>query len=138
MNNNPIRISIIDNHKIVRKSWKILLANSSEIQVVCDSDDSPEAVDLVLEHQPDVVLLDFSRQSIRGFSIAEKLLLLFPSIKIICLSMNKSEPFVKRILNMGMRGYLTKTSSLEETLEGIQSVARGDIYICREMREALS
>ncbi|MEQ1675411.1 MAG: response regulator transcription factor [Chitinophagaceae bacterium] len=138
MNHNPIRISIIDNHKIVRKSWKMLLANSLEIQVVSDSDDSPDAVDLVLKHQPDVVLLDFNHHSTHSFSIAEKLFLLLPSIKIVCLSMKKSVPFAKRVMAMGIKGYLTKTSSLEETLEGIQRVHRGEIYICHEMKEALS
>ncbi len=72
-----------------------------------------------------------------GFIITEKLVQMIPTLKIIGLSANNQPKYASRMMELGARGYLTKTSSLEEINHGINEVNEGRFYICNEIKKHL-
>lgn len=137
MTNEYIRIMIIDDHQVVRKSWKMLLESNPSIRVVGESGDNEEAFEKVKQLLPDIILADFNKKPHNGYAFAGRISKITPHVKLICLSVKKGNQFVQQMLALGTKGYLTKTSSLEEIQRGILEVHKGEIYICDELKKHL-
>ncbi len=135
MKNEPIRIILVDDHKLVRQSWKMLLENNPRLKVVADCEDGETAIEESKKHSPDIILVDINMSPDNGFIITEQLLRLAPTTKIIGLSANNQPKYASRMVELGAKGYLTKTSSLEEINHGIQEVYEGRFYICKEIKK---
>ena len=133
-----IRIILVDDHKLIRDSWKMLLENNSGIEVVADCDNGYEAFELSKKLLPDVMLVDINMSPVNGFSLTEKMTEILPDIKVIGLSVSNQPKYASRMLSLGAKGYLTKTSSLEEIQRGIRAVNEGAIYICEEIKKQLA
>jgi two-component system, NarL family, invasion response regulator UvrY len=133
MSNEPIRIMLVDDHKIVRKSWKSLLENNPRFTVIADCDNGQSAIEQAEQLIPDIMLVDINMSPLNGFAVTERIMETTPSIKIIGLSVNNQPKYAVRMVELGARGYLTKTSSLEEINHGIMEVHRGEFYICEEV-----
>lgn len=138
MISSPVRIILADDHQMVRESWKILLENNPLFQVVADCDNGFCAIDLCQEHKPDIVLVDINITPLNGFNITEKIVQLVPTARIIGFSVSNKSRYATRMLEIGARGYLTKTSPLEEIYEGILAVFNGDNYICEEIKRQMN
>lgn len=134
MANDPIRIVLVDDHKLVRKSWKALLENNPRFRVVADCDNGDEAIKKAEECRPDIMLVDINMYPLNGFLVTERVLDKVPSIKIIGLSVNNQPKYADKMISLGARGYLTKTSPLEEINNGIIEVHNGAVYICEEVK----
>lgn len=137
MRNEPIRIILVDDHKLVRESWKVLLENNPLFKVIADCDNGYSAVEQTQKLLPDIVLVDINMSPINGFALTEKLRLVVPSIKVIGLSVNNQPKYATRMMELGAKGYITKTSSLEEIHRGISQVSNGGEFICDEIRVLL-
>lgn len=135
MSNDPIRIILVDDHKLVRESWKILLENNPRFRVIADCDNGHTAVENAEKLIPDVMLVDINMSPMNGFAVTERILETMPSMKIIGMSVNNQPKYAVRMVELGARGYLTKTSSLEEINHGIMEVYNGEFYICDEVRK---
>jgi two-component system, NarL family, invasion response regulator UvrY len=133
-----IRIIIIDDHAVVRKSWKKLLESNPSLKVVADFEVSDSTVEKVAELQPDIVLVDFNRKPDNGLAFTKKILAAIPALKIICLSVKKKVSFVEKMMAAGTKGYLTKTSSLREIQTCILEVNKGESYICEDVKKHIS
>jgi DNA-binding NarL/FixJ family response regulator len=133
MSKEPIRIMLVDDHQIVRKSWKSLLENNPRFQVIADCDNGQSAIEQAEELIPDIMLVDINMSPLNGFTVTERVLETTPSIKIIGLSVNNQPKYAIKMVELGARGYLTKTSSLEEINHGILEVHKGEFYICEEV-----
>lgn len=138
MSNDPIRIILVDDHKLVRESWKILLENNPRFRVIADCENGHLAIEHAERLIPDVMLVDINMSPMNGFTVTERILELLPSIRIIGLSVNNQPKYAVRMIELGARGYLTKTSSLEEINHGILEVYKGEFYICDEVRRQMS
>ncbi len=134
MKNEPIRIILVDDHKLVRKSWKTLLENNPRFQVVADCDNGNSAIEQAEEFAPDIMLVDINMSPLNGFMVTERVLEKFPKVKIIGLSVNNQAKYANKMVALGARGYLTKTSPLEEINRGIMEVHNGNQYICEEVK----
>ena len=137
MTNDPIRIILVDDHKMVRKSWKALLENNPRFRVVADCDNGDEAINKAEEFQPDIMLVDINMSPLNGFMVTEKVLDKVPSVKIIGMSVNNQPKYAGKMIALGARGYLTKTSALEEISHGIIEVYNGKVYICEEVKRLM-
>lgn len=137
MAKTPIRIILVDDHKAVRKSWKALLENNPQFRVVADCDNGESAISEAVEHHPDIMLVDINMSPLNGFMVTEKVLEKVPSIKIIGLSVNNQPKYADKMISLGARGYLTKTSPLEEINNGITEVQNGNLYICEEVKRQM-
>ncbi|MEI2738043.1 MAG: response regulator transcription factor [Chitinophagaceae bacterium] len=134
MSTDPIRIILVDDHKIVRESWKILLENDPRFRVIANCDNGYSAIEKAVELVPDIMLVDINMSPLNGFAVTERMMVSVPSVKIIGISVNNQPVYALRMFELGARGYLTKTSPLEEIHFGIQEVYRGEIYICKEVK----
>lgn len=134
MKTNPIRIVIIDDHDLVRKSWKILLENHPRFLVVAEFSTGEKAIDRIRYIHADIILADINMEPLDGLSLTENLIVLNPDLKIIGFSINNHPDFARRMLAMGAKGYLTKTSPFDEICLGIIKVWEGNIFICREIQ----
>ena len=133
MSNEPIRIMLVDDHQIVRQSWKSLLENNPRFKVIADCDNGESAIEQAEKLIPDIMLVDINMSPLNGFAVTERIMETTPSIKIIGLSVNNQPKYAIRMIELGARGYLTKTSSLEEINHGIIEVHKGEFYICEEV-----
>lgn len=135
MNTEPIRIILVDDHKMVRESWKMLLENNPRFRVVADCDNGHTAIELAHQHNPDVMLVDINMSPLNGFAVTERIVEKTPCVKIIGISVNNQPSYALRMVKLGAKGYLTKTTSLEEIQHGIMEVHNGRFYICEEVRK---
>ena len=137
MNNKPIRIIMVDDHKLVRESWKSLLASNPNFHVIADYDNGQTAIEKAVELTPDIMLVDINMTPMNGFDVTKRIHELVPSIKIIGLSVNNQPNYATKMIKLGARGYFTKTSTIEEIIKGILEVQKGEIYICEEVKRRM-
>lgn len=130
----PIRIVLVDDHNLVRDSWRILLENNPAFSVVSDCNNGNDAIEEAEKHLPDIMLVDINMSPLNGFEVTQQIVQRYPSIKVIGLSVNNQPRYAQRMLELGAKGYLTKTSPLQEITEGILLVQRGEVYVCEEIK----
>jgi len=124
-----IRVMIVDDHNLVRAGFISLLKNLSGIQVVAEAGEGYEALRLIKEKKPDIVLLDISMPGLNGLEVADRVNKEFPEVRIIFLSMYLNEEYVMQAIRSGAAGYLLKDSKTEELELAVRSVARGETYL---------
>jgi DNA-binding NarL/FixJ family response regulator len=131
---SPIRLLIADDSRFIRESLRNLIAKEPTIELVAEAKDGAEAVDLIEQHKPDVVLLDVSmRHPDEGFEVARELRQRKSPVRVIYLSgQDYSEAvlreFVHRALELKAVGFVLKSGSSEEIIESIKTVASNQRY----------
>ncbi len=125
----PIRILIVDDHRLFREGLAGLLAAEEEFQVVGEAGDGGEALRLVGETQPDVVILDVTLPGENGISVAGKLREVAPKARILALSMHVESRFVAEMFRAGAGGYVVKMCEFDELSEAVRVVASGGNYV---------
>jgi DNA-binding NarL/FixJ family response regulator len=124
-----IRVLLADDHTLVRAGVRGLLQGLAGIEVVGEAEDGHEAVRLVEELHPDVVLLDIGMPGLNGLDAASRLAGPDRHARVLILSMHSSEEYVLRALRAGCAGYLLKRSAVSELEVAVRAVARGDTYL---------
>ena len=132
-----IRLVIVDDHDLMRETWKMVLQSDSRLVVVAECASGKEAIDCAETVQPDVMLMDINMAPVNGFEATRKIAKAYPGIKIIGLSINNQPAYARNMIQLGARGYMTKNSTKEEMIKAILAVMQGDIYICQEIRDKL-
>jgi DNA-binding NarL/FixJ family response regulator len=124
-----IRILIADAHPVVRLGIKTSLKPQRDMTVVGEAGDGVEAIALIKEQLPDVVLLDLSMPRMDGLDVVAEVNASSLPIKVIIMTTLETETDVCRSVKAGVRGYLPKDSSLEEILDAIRQVNFGRTYL---------
>ncbi|HEV2112333.1 MAG TPA: response regulator transcription factor [Gammaproteobacteria bacterium] len=124
-----MRILVADDHSVVRTGIVTVVSKLSNMQVVGEAGNGREALRLVRELLPDMVLLDITMPELNGLEAAERIHELHPKAKIIVLSMHTNEAYVVRALRAGASGYLVKESATVELEMALKCVALGQIYL---------
>ena len=104
----PTRVLIADDHTLVREGIRSLLEKLPEIKVVAEATDGREALNLVRTSEVDVVLMDISMPRLNGLDATRHVVRMRPHIRVIILSMHRSEEYVWQALDAGAVGYLLK------------------------------
>jgi DNA-binding NarL/FixJ family response regulator len=133
-----IRIILVDDHELVRGSWKLLLKQNLRFSVIAECKNGAEAIDEVQRLAPDIILMDINMFPINGLEATERITQRNPSVKIIGLSINNQPLYAERMLKAGAQGYVTKNSTLQEMTHAIFEVHNGRQYICEEVRDKMS
>jgi DNA-binding NarL/FixJ family response regulator len=128
-----IRILIADDHALVRAGIRALLEKQPNMEVVAEASDGREAIELVRQLTPNVVLMDISMPGVSGLEAVRQLSKEFPATSNIFLSMHVDEEYVWQALQAGAAGYLVKGGSLAELDLAINSVAAGGTYLSPEV-----
>ena len=133
----PIALIIVDDHAMIRQTWKMLLEKDPRINVVAECASGEEAIAMAALLQPDVLLMDINMQPINGFEATRTILQKNPQIKIIGVSINNQPSYARNMLDLGAKGYVTKNSSREEMIFAIFEVCNGKEYICKEIQQKM-
>lgn len=133
-----IRVLIADDHAIVRKGMRQIVADHPEIQIIGEADDYPAISKAVRTMEFEVMLLDISMPSKNGLEVLKLVKQQKPQIAVLMLSMHPQDQYAVRALKAGASGYLTKDSAPERLVEAITAVAKGRKYITPELAEELA
>jgi DNA-binding NarL/FixJ family response regulator len=129
----PIRVAIIDDHPVVRQGLHSLLSQFEEIELVGEAGDRSAAINLVVEEQPDVILLDIRLKEESGLEIAQNLRRIESPARIIILTSYEDKNYLLKAAQAGVHGYLLKSTSPEMLLATIQAVQNGERRLSPEV-----
>jgi len=124
-----IRIFLVDDHRLIRESLRSLLESNSHIEVVGETGNAFEVVELVQKTSPQIVCMDIGMPDINGIEITKLLLASLPNLKIIALSSYASQRYVKDMMTAGAHAYVTKAAAADELLRAISDVCEGRKYL---------
>ncbi|MCE1188391.1 MAG: response regulator transcription factor [Ignavibacteria bacterium] len=133
-----LRVFIADDHLLIREGLKKILKSEPGIELAGESGNPLEIVPLVLQEDPDILILDLNFPGKNGLEILKELKSERPAIKVLILSMNPEDRFAKKTLQAGASGYISKESAAEELVKAIRKVAGGGKYISETLAEFLA
>jgi two-component system response regulator NreC len=128
-----ITILVVDDHKILRQGLRTLLAREADMEVLAEAEDGREAVRLVRELSPQVVIMDVGMPDLNGIEATRQILQESPETKVIALSMHSDRRFVTNMIKAGASGYLLKDSAFEELATAIRVVMARKTYLSHEI-----
>lgn len=123
---SKIRVVIADDHAIMRVGIRNILSRSNEICVVGEASNGAEAIQLVSELNPDVLILDMEMPIMDGVEVARRLQASNDPVRILVLSAYDDRQYILEMLNMGASGYLIKDEAPEVIVDAVQGVANGE------------
>lgn len=129
MDRPVIRVLIADDHALVRRTIRLLLAHSDGMQVVAEAAGGAEAVQLAADHRPDVLVLDMSMPDMSGAAAAERVLALPQPPAIVVLSMHADTTLVQQLLRRGVRGYVLKEHAARDLPAAVRAVSAGGTFV---------
>jgi len=124
-----VRVLVADDHPIVRQGILANVKPQGDMTVVAEAGDGVEALTLIKEQLPDVVLLDLRMPQMDGLDVLTEVNKSNLSCKVIIMTTFDSEEDVQRAMKAGARGYLLKDSTQEEILDAIRRVSLGETYL---------
>jgi DNA-binding NarL/FixJ family response regulator len=124
-----IRVLLADDHTLVRAGIRALLNELPEIDVVAEASDGREALALVKQHLPDVVLMDISMSGIGGLEATRQIRRDYTGVRVIILSMHSNEEHVLQALQAGATGYVLKASAPQELEVALRAAMCGELYL---------
>jgi len=130
-----IRVILVDDHNLVRAGIRSLLSNIPSVEIVAEASSGKDALQLIADKRPHVVLMDISLPDMTGLDVAKRVYeeLQLTDVKILFLSMYANEEYVWQAMQIGAAGYLLKDASTNEFELAFQSVARGEAYLSPEI-----
>ncbi len=133
-----IKVTIVDDHELVRTGIIRILKDEPDLEVVAEASSGEEAIQLVKQYKPDVVLMDVNMPGIGGFEATRKLIQMYPDLKVIVVTIHVDDPFPSRMLQAGAMGYLTKGCGVDEIINAIREVNTGRRYISADVAQHLA
>jgi DNA-binding NarL/FixJ family response regulator len=133
-----IRILVADDHAIVRRGLRQIVADESDMEVVGEAQTTQEILDLARQEEWDVIVLNISMPGRGGFEALKALKQTHSKRPVLVLSMYPEDQFAVRAFRAGAAGYMTKESAPEELVQAIRKVVRGGKYVSPSLAEKLA
>lgn len=133
----PIRIALVDDHLLVLEAVAARVRECPDMQVSCAASDGEEGLRHILEHRPDVVVLDVELPGRGSFEIARAIHSRLPDTRILFLTGHLTDVFVEQAIRVQAYGYLMKGEPIRELLDGIRKVANGEHCFSKQVEERL-
>lgn len=132
---NPTRILLVDDHALVRAGIRALIEGKPGIEVIAESGDGDEALRMIEESHPDLVLLDITMPTINGFEVLEQITKQHPQTRVIILTVHEGTEYAMRAVRAGAAGYLPKSAATIELEDAISAVSQGGTYLSHEISQ---
>jgi len=130
------RVLLVDDHALVRAGIRALLESLPRVEVVGETGDGLEAVQLARELAPDAMLLDITLPGLNGLEVAARVARLGAGTRVLMLSMHASPEYAARAFAAGAAGYLNKDSAFDELAAALEVIGAGRRYLCRAIDAA--
>lgn len=135
---NIIRIAVVDDHTLFREGLvSLLLKNNSRFAVIWEASNGIECLEKMKTALPDIVLMDISMPEMDGIEATTAAVSLYPSVRIIALSMYGEQEYYLKMIQAGVKGFLRKDSDIDEVARAIIRVSEGENYFSGEMLYSL-
>ena len=135
---DKITILLVDDHKLIRESWSIILNNDPRFSVIGETSNVDDAVNIAKDQRPQIVLMDINMSPVNGFEATKLIRKYSPGSRIIGISMHSMPAYARKMLQLGAMGYVTKNSSKDEMFTAITEVCSGKKYVCEEVKNILA
>jgi DNA-binding NarL/FixJ family response regulator len=129
------RIIVVDDHPIVLAGMKALVLSLPDLELAGQATCASEALALVRDQHPDVVVLDMGLPGMSGLTLAERILEEAPDTRIVMLTHYEEPSYVQKALRAGIRGYVLKASASEKVAQAIRAVLSGGVYIDSDLED---
>jgi DNA-binding NarL/FixJ family response regulator len=126
---NKISVMLVDDHALVRRGFRRLLEDASDIHVAGEASDGNEAVKLAKEIRPDVVIMDCALPGASGLTATREILEALPATRVLMLSMHSEDTWVRKAMDTGVRGYILKSADDLNLVAAVRRVAAGEIVL---------
>jgi DNA-binding NarL/FixJ family response regulator len=126
-------IVLVDDHLIFRQGIKSLISVENLGEVVGEASNGSEFLELLKSVKPDIVLMDINMPTMDGLEASEKAFSLYPDLKIIVFTMSGEEEFYYKTVSIGIKGFVLKSSGINELEKAIHDVMVGDNYFSNEL-----
>jgi len=120
-----LRILLVDNHTLIRKGLRALIADWEGFEVIGEARDGEEALDLALKLSPDIIIMDIHIPCLDGLEVTRRLKTLLPEAKVVILTVDDTPESLWAALEAGAKGYLLKTAEPQQLYYLLQEVAGG-------------
>ena len=137
MSSAPLRILLIDDHRIFRTGLRLILQQTPGLIVVGEAGEGVAALALAQSEKPDVVVADIHLPGEDGIAVAARIRETCPAAKIVFLSSDADLTLVRRALDGGGSGYLLKDNAAQDLIRAIEASVQGGVYLCPEVGAAL-
>lgn len=135
---NKISVLLVDDHGLVRRGFRRMLDDESDINVVGEAGDGDEAIKLARQLRPKVIVMDCALPGTSGLAATRKILEDSPQCTVLMLSMHSEDTLVRQALDAGARGYILKNAVDLELATAIRRVAAGEIVLTPELAKPAS
>jgi len=129
MNDKTISVFLADDHTIVRQGLAKLLEGEPQFKVIGEAKNGREAVSMVEDLKPDVVIMDISMPLLNGIEATRLIKKSRPETKVIILSMHSHDRYIGELFSLGVSGYLLKDSTGSDIIQAISAAVNGDTYL---------
>ena len=126
---NTIRLMLVDDHEVVRTGLRSFLEAQGGLLVVAEAGSGEEALAVIEEAHPDVVVMDITMPGMDGLEATRQLKKCCPECQILALTVHEDKQYFIEMLAAGATGYLTKIAAAQELVSAIRAVADGNVYL---------
>lgn len=129
----PIRVLIVDDHQVVIDGLRSVLANEPEIELIGAATNAADALRLVQERNPEVVVLDVTMPQVNGFDLLRQIRAISQDAEVVALSMHSSPQVAQDMIRAGASSYVLKAASVQHLVAAIRTVVTGETYLPPEV-----
>jgi DNA-binding NarL/FixJ family response regulator len=133
----PLRVLLVDDHKIIRAGIKAILEQSQEFAVMGEANNGIEAIAICKEKHPDMIVMDIGLPGMNGIETTQVILRNAPETKVVMLSIYEDEHSVVSAIRSGAQAYVLKTASGVDLLDAMRAVAKGGSYMSPHVSDRL-
>jgi two-component system, NarL family, invasion response regulator UvrY len=132
-----MRVLIVDDHRIVASGCRALFADDPDIDII-EASDAESGERAFTEHGPDICVLDINLPTVSGYELARRILARDASARIIMFSMNDDPVFAARAIEIGAKGYVSKSGEPQDLVDAVNEVGRGGVYLPPAMARSIA
>jgi two-component system response regulator NreC len=132
-----IRVLLVDDHAVVRTGLRMLLESEPEMEIAGEAGTAQEALALVTQLTPDVVLMDIGLPDLSGIEATQEIKRRAPQVAVVALTIHEDEEYFFKMLQAGASGYVPKRAAPEELVTAIRTAAAGEVYLYPSLAKLL-
>ena len=133
----PIKVVIVDDHQVVLDGFIARLETEQDIEVIGSASNGVEAIEVVKNLLPDVVLMDVSMPLMNGVDATAVIKEELPEVKVLMLTMHDNREYIMKVMQVGAVGYMLKEICARRMVQAIKTVYQGSTYFCESVTQTL-